>query len=245
MDWDGKNTQKAVSRGLISSHTWSPDSRYIFFSSERNRKWRIYSLNLKDYKEKTIFSSKGLNLVGSVSPDKQMAFSSSLGGSPEIYTMYMLGGKAKKITKSFGIDISPVFSSDGSRIAFVSDRGGSPQIYVMRSDGSRLRRITFEGSYNTSPVWSPDGKWIAYVGRINGKNQIFMIQSVGIELYQLTEKGNNENPTFSPNGMFIAFDSDRDGRKGIYLMSIHSRGTTRITPKNTKAMNPKWSPIIK
>jgi TolB protein len=245
MDWDGKNPKKIVARGLTTSHTWSPDSRYVFFSSERKRKWKIYSLNMRNYSERTLFSSKGLNVVGGVSPDNRISFSSSLSGSPEIYVMNMYGGAAQKITKSFGIDISPVFSPDGSRIAFVSDRGGSPQIYVMNSDGSRLRRLTFEGSYNTSPAWSPDGKWIVFVGRKNGKNQLFMIQSDGKDLHQITEKGNNENPTFSPNGIFIAFDSDRAGQKAIYLMNVNSGFSKRITPKNIKAMNPKWSPHIK
>ncbi len=245
MDWDGYKTMKIVTRGLTLSHSWSPDSKYIVYSSERGRKWEVYSLNLSNYREMMMFSSKGLNLVGGVSPDGRIAFSSSKDGSPEIYVMNLNRGNAQKLTKSFGIDISPVFSADGSRIAFVSDRGGSPQIYVMNSDGTRTRRLTFEGSYNTSPAWYPDGKWIAFVGRINGKNQIFMIQSDGVDLRQLTERGNNENPTFSPDGMFIAFDSDREGNKGIYLMNINGGMQKRITPKSIKAMNPRWSPYIK
>ncbi|MCK5287318.1 MAG: PD40 domain-containing protein, partial [Thermodesulfovibrionia bacterium] len=105
--------------------------------------------------------------------------------------------------------------------------------------------LTFEGSYNTSPAWSPDGQWITFVGRKNGKSQIFMIQSDGVDLRQITEEGNNENPAFSPDGMFMAFDSDRDGNKGIYLMNINGGIQKRITPKNIKAMNPRWSPYIK
>jgi TolB protein len=245
MDWDGNKTMRIVTRGLTLSHSWSPDSKYIIYSSERGRKWEVYSLNLRNYREMMLFSSKGLNLVGGVSPDGRIPFSSSKDGSPEIYVMNMKSGIAQKLTRSFGIDISPVFSADGSQIAFVSDRGGSPQIYVMNSDGTRIRRLTFEGSYNTSPAWSPGGQWIAFVGRKNGKNQIFMIQSDGVDLRQITEEGNNENPAFSPDGMFMAFDSDRDGNKGIYLMNINGGMQKRITPKNIKAMNPRWSPYIK
>jgi TolB protein len=244
-DWDGYNPVRIVSKGLSVSHSWSHDGWYMIYSSERGKRWGIYLLNLRNYRETLLFSSKGLNLVGGVSPDNRIAFSSSKDGSPEIYVMNINGSSSKKITKSFGIDVSPVFSPDGSQIAFVSDRGGSPQIYIMDSAGRKLRRLTFQGSYNTSPVWSPDGKWIAYVGRKNGKNQIFVIKSDSTNLRQLTDKGNNENPTFSPDGMFIAFDSDRDGSKGIYLMSINSERQKRITPKGMKAMNPKWSPILK
>ncbi|GBE38297.1 MAG TPA: hypothetical protein ENG75_02465 [Nitrospirae bacterium] len=244
-DWDGYNPVRIVSKGLSASHSWSPDARYFIYSSERNRKWNIYSLDLKSYREKVLFSSKGLNLVGGISPDNRVAFSSSRDGSLEIYVMNINGTGIKKLTRSYGIDVSPVFSPDGSRIAFVSDRGGSPQIYVMNSNGRGVKRVTFEGPYNTSPAWSPDGKWIAYVGRKNGKNQVFMIKSDSTDLRQLTSTGNNENPSFSPDGMFISFDSDRGGNKNIYLMSINGERERRITPRKIKAMNPRWSPYLK
>ncbi len=244
MDWDGYNPLKVVSSGLTLSHNWSPDSQYVVYSSERNRIWAIYLLNLGNYRELTLFSSKGTNIVGGISTKDQIAFSSSKDGSPEIYVMNLNGSNSKKLTKSLGIDVSPVFSPDGSQIAFVSDRGGTPQIYTMDADGSRIRRLTFEGDYNTSPAWSPDGKWLAFVSRKNG-NQVFIIKSDGADLRQLTDNGNNENPTFSPDGMFIAFDSDRDGNKGIYLMSVNGERQKRITPGNIKAMNPKWSPYIR
>ncbi len=244
-DWDGYNPVRIVAKGRSSSHSWSSRGRHIIFSSERNRKWKIYSLDLKNYKERVLFSSKeGSNLVGGVSSRDRIAFSSSKDGSHEIYVMDINGRGVKKLTRSYGIDLSPVFSPDGARLAFVSDRGGSPQIYTMDSSGGRVRRLTFNGSYNTSPAWSPDGKWIAYVGRKNGKNQIFMIQSDNTDLRQLTMNGNNENPSFSPDGMFLAFDSDRDGTKAVYLMNIKDGRQKRITRKKTKSMNPKWSPFL-
>ena len=223
----------------------SQDGRFLLYSSERNREWRIYVLNLERYRELILFTSKGLNLVGGTSPNNLVSLSSSKEGSSEIYTIDIYGKDFRRLTRSFGIDVSPVFSPDGSRIAFVSDRGGTPQIYGMDPDGKGMRRITFEGSYNTSPAWSPDGKWIAYVGRYNGKNQIFMVKSDGTDTRMLTFSGNNESPSFSPDGLFLAFDSDRDGKRGIYIMRLHIEGMKRITPKNISASSPKWSPYFK
>jgi len=245
MDWDGYNQQLMVSKGLTFSHSWSRDGEYLLYSSERDRRWSIYSLNLRNHTETVLLSSRGLNLVGGVSLQGNVLFSSSMDGSPEIYVMNIDGSNPEKLTKSMGIDVSPVFSPLGQEIAFVSDRGGSPQIYIMNPDGSGIRRITFEGNYNTSPAWSPDGKWIAYVGRKDGNNQIFILNLESLELRQLTDKGNNESPTFSPDGMFIAFDSDRDGTKGIYVMRVNGEGQRRITPEGVKAMIPRWSPYLK
>ncbi len=245
MDWDGFSPIKVIPVGLTSSHAWSNDGRFLIYSSERNRDWKIYFFDINDFREIVLFSSKGLNLVGNSSPRDEIAFSSSKDGNSEIYTINKNGSNLRKLTHSFGIDVSPVFSPDGSSIALVSDRGGSPQIYLMDATGSGIRRITFEGSYNTSPTWSPDGKWIAYTGMKSSKNQIFMVKSDGTELRQLTFNGNNESPSFSPDGLFLAFDSDRDGKRGIYIMRLNGDEQRRITPKDTKAMAPRWSPYFK
>ncbi|MBI5407974.1 MAG: PD40 domain-containing protein [Nitrospirae bacterium] len=245
MEWDGNNPLKIVSKGLMTSHSWSNDGGLLFYSSEKDHKWKIYAFDLGEFRERVLFHSTGLNLVGNASARGEVAFSSSRDGNSEIYVVNLDGGNLKKLTKSFGIDVSPVFSPDGSKIAFVSDRGGSPQIYLMDPDGGLVRRVTFEGSYNTSPSWSPDGKWLAFVGMKDGKNQIFMLKSDSTELRQLTFDGNNESPSFSPDGMFLAFDSDRDGSRGIYIMRVNGGEQKKITPKHIRAMSPKWSPYLK
>lgn len=245
MDWDGFNSMRVVSRGLTTSPNWARDGRFLVYSSERGRKWNIYLLDLRQYKEKVLFSAKGLNLAGGTSADDMISFSSSKDGSSAIYSINASGSELKKLTSSFGIDISPVFSPDSRKIAFVSDRGGTPQIYIMEADGSGLKRLTFEGTYNTSPSWSPDGKWIAYVGRTSGKNQIFMLKSDGTDIRQLTFSGNNENPTFSPDGLFMAYDSDAEGTRGIYIRRLNAEEHKRITPKKINAVSPKWSPHFK
>lgn len=246
MDWDGYKSRKMVSKGLIPSHTWTRDGRALMYSSERKREWRIYSFDLDSYRESLVFSSKGLNLVGGTSPAGLVSFSSSKDGSSEIYVLDPYRKKLQKLTRSYGIDVSPAFSPDGTKIAFVSDRGGTPQIYIMDSDGKgRPKRLTFEGNYNTSPSWSPDGRSIVYVGENNGKNQIFVVKSDGTELRQLTSAGNNEGPSFSPDGYFIAFDSDREGTHGIYIMRADGETQKRITPRAVNAVSPEWSPYLK
>jgi TolB protein len=245
MDWDGYNSKKIASRGLTASHNWSQDGKNIYYSSERKRKWKIYMLNQDDFRESLVFSSKGLNLVGGTSDDGMISFSSSKDGSSEIFIMNSYGKEIKKLTRSYGIDVSPSFSPDGEQIAFVSDRGGTPQIYVMDRKGKNLRRVTYEGGYNTSPSWSADSSLIAYTGRKNGKFQIFVVQSDGTGVRQLTEGSNNESPSYSPDGMFLAFESDRDGTRGVYIMRSNGEDQKKITPRYMKATTPRWSPYLK
>ncbi len=243
MDWDGQRVRKlGLKSSLLLAPHWSSEGTKALYSSERGRQWGIYLLDFLRMTEKRIFVSKGTNMVGDFFPkENAFVFSSTKDGTPDLFTYNIDTGKIKKLTYTDGIDVSPAVSPDGKSIAFVSDRGGTPQIYVMRSDGSDVRRVTFEGSYNTAPCWSPNGDRIAFSGR-RGKNQIFIIKPDGSEMMQLTDSGNNEDPSFSPDGRYIAFTSDRDRTKSIYIMRANGESQQRITPKDLRAFGPRWSP---
>ncbi len=243
MDWDGQRTKKLGLRSslLLAPH-WSSDGTKAVYSSERGRQWGIYLLDFLKMTEKRIFVSKGTNLAGDFFPkENTFVFSSTKDGTPDLFSYNINTGTLRKLTSTFGIEVSPSVSPDGKYIAFVSDRGGTPQIYVMRSDGREVRRVSFEGNYNTSPCWSPAGDRIVFSGR-KGKNQIFIVKPDGSGLTQLTDTGNNEDPSFSPDGRYITFSSDRDRTKSIYIMRANGESQQRITPKDLRAFGPRWSP---
>ena len=243
MDWDGQRARKLGLKGsLVLAPRWSADGSKIIYSSERGRQWGVYLLDFGKMTEKRIFASKGTNMAGDFFPKGDaVIFSSTQDGTPDIYVMSLKDNATRKLTRTQGIEVSPAVSPDGTRIAFVSDRGGSPQIYIMRTDGSDVRRVTFEGSYNTSPSWSPSGDRIVFSCR-KGKNQICMIKPDGTDLAQLTDIGNNEDPSFSPDGRYITFSSDRDRTRGIYIMRANGETQTKISPPGLRSYGPRWSP---
>jgi TolB protein len=244
MDWDGYRVRKLGVKGsLVLAPHWSADGTRIAYSSERGRQWGIYLLDFGKMTERKILASKGTNMAGGFFPKGDaITFSSTKDGTPDIYVLSLKDESVKRLTSTTqGIEVSPVVSPDGSQIAFVSDRGGSPQVYMMRADGSDIRRVTFEGPYNTSPGWSPAGDRIVFSCR-RGKNQICLVKPDGSALMQLTESGNNEDPTFSPDGRHIAFSSDRDGGKGIYIMRSNGEAQKKISPRGLRSYGPRWSP---
>jgi TolB protein len=243
MDWDGQRPRKLGLKGrLVLAPHWSADGTKLIYSSERSRQWGIYLLDFAKMTEKRIFASKGTNIAGDFFPKGDtIAFSSSKDGTPDIYTLSLKDETVKKLTFTQGIEVSPAIAPDGKQIAFVSDRGGSPQIYIMQADGSDIRRVTFEGSYNTSPGWSPSGDRIVFSCR-KGKNQICIVKPDGSTLVQLTDNGNNEDPSFSPDGRYITFSSDREGVKGIYIMRANGEAQKKISPQGLRSYGPKWSP---
>lgn len=243
MDWDGhRDFETGVKGSVILTPRWSRDGDKLLYSSERQRRWDIYLLDLKAAMEKKVFSSPGTNMAGDFIFNNEIIFSSTRDGNPDIFLYNIPEARLKKLSLSRGIEVSPAISSDGKSIAFVSNRDGSPQLFIMDIQGYNIRRLTFHGSYNTSPSWSPKGDRIAFSGRVNGRNQIFIINPDGSNPIQLTHGGNNEDPCFSPDGRFIVFTSDRDGEKAIYIMRSDGEDQRRITPKGLRALNPRWSP---
>jgi TolB protein len=110
----------------------------------------------------------------------------------------------QRLTSAPGVDTSPSYSPDGSRIVFESDRSGTQQLYVMGADGSDQRRISFGGGRYASPTWSPRGDLIAFT-RIAGSFNIGVMSPSGGGARILTDGWQDEGPSWAPNGQFVMF----------------------------------------
>ena len=115
--------------------------------------------------------------------------------------------RARRLTNSGAIDVSPCYSPDGSQIVFNSDRGGDQQLYVMDAGGGGVRRISFGSGRYATPVWSPRGDLIAYTrfGGEVGNFAIGVMHPDGSGERILSESFSVEGPTFAPNGRVLMF----------------------------------------
>jgi TolB protein len=108
-----------------------------------------------------------------------------------------------------GVDISPTWAPDASRLAFrhsSGTSGGLPQIDTIRivqADGSGTRDLV-AGSF---PAWSPDGAWIAFRG-VTGVD-LALIGPDGSGLASLGVP-NAECPVWSPDGLRILYCRNED-----------------------------------
>ena len=59
---------------------------------------------------------------------------------------------------------------------------------------------------------------------------------------QLTNTGNNEQPSWSPDGTRIVFVSTRDGNHDIYVMDADGANPTRLTNNTDTEGGPVFSP---
>ena len=240
-DWDCRSIHRlGFKKGLLLPPRWSPNGGSLLYTAYRYGRWGVYLLDLGSMRERVVFRGRGTNIAGDIDANGDTVFSSSMRGSPNIYEM-LKGGQLKRLTQTPGIDVSPAFSPDGSKIAFVSDREGNAQIYIMDSAGYNTARLTFSGDYNTSPAWSPSGDRLVFAGRYEGREQIFTVKADGSDLMLLTGTGSNTDPCFSPDGSLIAFTSTRDGYKAIYVMRANGEHQRRMSPAGMVAFGPRWS----
>ena len=247
MDYDGHDQRQVTADGFLNlMPRWSPDRRFLVFTSYRNRNTQdIVMMELATLKRWTLVSLGGLNITPGLSPDGNfLAFSSSNEGNSELYRMDTRNKDTQRLTVNAAGDLSPSWSPSGREIAFTSDRSGGPQIFLMSADGSNVRRLTFEGDYNAAPAWSPRGNWIAYVCRSPKKDyKLCLISPDGQKRVQLTMgHGVDDSPSWSPDGRHLVFSSTAEGKSQIYMINTDGKDLERITFTGTHNSAPTWSP---
>lgn len=201
-----------------------------------------------------IASSRGRNSGASFLPNsKEILFTNSKDGNPDIYKINTEGEKLTQITHGPRTGDECRTSRESRRKAeFVSsDRGGQPMVYVMNIDGTGARPVTTAGDFNSTPAWSPDGKKIVFAGQDSTHFDLFLMDPDRTNITRLTsarkpngKMADNENPSFSPAGRHILFTSNRSGTNQIYMVNPDGTNETRLAFDRNEYFQPKWSPYL-
>jgi Tol biopolymer transport system component/DNA-binding winged helix-turn-helix (wHTH) protein len=163
--------QRVLSRltfdpGLQSEPTWSPDGRFIAYSSDRGGNFDIWVQSVGGGNPVQVTHSPAHDWQPDWSPNgKSIIFRSERDGGG-LYIVPPLGGYERKIS-SFGY--RPRWSPDSSRILFVSSalQGGGVryEVYICTPDGAQPQRVwaEFLSRFLTveSIAWHPDGQRIS------------------------------------------------------------------------------------
>lgn len=242
-DFDGTNIEQLTELKSISlTPALSPDGKYLAFTDFTTRR---PGLSIKNLHNDTIVRvpQHGVSVDPAWRNERELATTLSFEGDQEIYLIKSEGTIYRRLTRNFGIDLSPSFSPDGNQMVFVSERNGQPQLFIQNLLTAEVRRLTYSGDYNTQPAWSPKGDKIAFTTyEKNGEINIFVVSTDGLELKQLTEKsGKNESPSWSPDGDMIVFTSDRSGKRKLYVMTAAGSGQRELFEMKGEQMQPFWS----
>lgn len=245
LDYDGANPRKVVSNGDLNlMPDWSPDGKYIAFTSYLKANPDLFVLDLQRAMIKRVSRREGVNMSPDWSPDgNQLALTMTHGNSTDIYVMNRNGTERRQLTHELGVAVGPSWSPDGKQIAFISDRTGTPQLYVMETTGRHNHRLSFDGAYFANPEWSPDGKHIAYA-KVNGAGfDIYTMRADGSDVKLISDApGSHEHPSWSPNGAYLVYQTTRHARPALYIQNVRTGDRRRITPPDVVATAPCWGP---
>ena len=225
----------------------------IYFVSSRSGSKEIWEMDYDGQNQHAVTHLGAISLSPRISPDNTRIAFASLGRDGWAIRMYSLelnrlvnfpAGVAK------GLNQSPAWSADGTKIAFSSSRVGDSEIWAADANGGNLHRLTNYPGPDVSPTWNPrTNAQLAWVSaHSTGLPQIYTMDQDGANVQRLTDGGYAISPSWSPNGQFLTFSWNRKygpgapGGQDIYVMDIASKRWLQLTHDAGSNDFPSWAP---
>ena len=247
-------TQIGKPAGGHGAAAWSPNGKWIAFGSFDPEKTEVWLVSPDGGELKKIargydpvFSPDGTQLYFA-SFGKNLSFglsriSISENGDPVGQPVEIVGtttGRFKRLT----------ISADGKKLAYGTLAIKSNIWSVPVSPKTNLATgepvaLTSDTSFrNSNPVFSPDGTRIAYhVIRIGTSSDVYLMNSDGSNASQLTTNPErDERPSWFPDNDQVAFLSNRDGKDGIWVISLKSGRERKLFSLDQDITFPRLSP---
>jgi serine/threonine-protein kinase len=155
---------------LHRAPTWTPDGRYVVFSSLGNGIFQARADGASQ--AQALLPSPLGQYPRSFTPDgTRVAFSENLGGGSQLWTVpltqegsQLKAGVADPFLKSSVRDGLPAFSPDGRWLAYQSDESGRNEIYVRAFPPGSAQggKWQISNSGGILPLWSRGGHELVY-----------------------------------------------------------------------------------
>lgn len=239
-DENGQNVQRlTVNRARDVYGRFSPDGKWIAFSSDRNGNLDVHLIPAIGGNAKQLTTHSADDTVLGWSADsRSIMFSSNRGEDfmPQLYLVSTEGGMARKAGTDMGVQAS--YSPDGQRLAYNQKsqvywrkfyRGSfQSDIMVMDVAAKKFTQITDFDGMDSWPMWGRDG-FIYFVSDRdgNGLTNIWRVSENGGKADRVTtfKAGDVRWPAISSDGRVIVFEHDF----GIWKLDVNSKRATPIT----------------
>ena len=255
VDSDGANERTLPTVGAALSPSWHPSGRYIVYADADDRGTRIAQFDLRTGRPRLLAAStRGLNITPVYTKDgKSIVW--AMGGDAPAELMLASAAGDDSLPRPFvgrtGFETtSPSFSPDGRQIVFMSPRPLTPQLYTMNVDGTGLRLltpvVTGKRSYRTGADWSPNGQEIAFQQQ-NGDFQVWVIGVKDRVMKQLTNEGENEDPSWAPDGRHLAITrrlGEIGAPRSIWILDERTGRLRQLTFAGDGRLS-DWSPPLR
>ena len=175
---------------------------------------------------------------------QKIIYMSYASGKPRLYLLDMPTGQQTIIGDFEGLNSTPRFSPDGSKVAMTLTQGheGNPEIYVMDMGSRAIRRLTYQSGIDTSPSFSPDGRKIVFNSDRGGQAALYIMDADGSNVKRLTYgAGRYYAPAWSPRGDLICFVKQSGGTFHVGVIDPDGQ-EERLLTDSYMDDNPTWAP---
>jgi len=218
-----------------SSPIWSPDGRFIAFSSYRSGLWGLYKKPSSGAgTEELLFQSSSTKVPMDWSPDGSsiLYWEFGVNALQSIFVLPLTGERKPRVlyqSKSFiG---HPQFSSDGKWIAYENVDNAGAEIYVepFPPTGAKWQISTGGGTF---PRWSRDGREVYYMSQVSGgKIMAVEIAADGATLKPGVPRALFDSPyvNFPHSSNYHTFAVSRDGQR---FLIPHPAGKEKVSTES-------------
>ena len=227
----------------------------VYFLSDRNGPFALFSYDPKDKKVEQALASNGADIKSASAGPGAIVYEQF--GSLNLFDPAT--GKSKAVSVTVPADLpnvrphfkkvdneiaSATLSPSGARAVFEAHG----EVLTAPAEKGDIRNLTnTPGVMERDPSWSPDGKWIAYFSDESGEYQLCLKNPDGMGEARKISLGTPASfyyePIWSPDSKKIAFS---DKRLNIWYLDL-AKGTpvkidtdTYDAPQRT--LGPVWSP---
>lgn len=215
------------------SVSWSPDSKSLIYTSERDGKFNIYKTtiaregdepnfaNATLIKEEAMFKPDGHErTMAELSPDgKKLAF---ILDRTKLAVMDMESGKVKELTdgsthRQRGGGFGYTWSPDSKWIALeIVDRMHDPyyDIAIINVDSGKMTNLTNSGYFDESPRWAMDGNALIFASERYGMRNHASWGSEMDVMIVFMNRDSYDRFRLSPEDYAIVKDLDKKNKKG-------------------------------
>ena len=234
---------------------WSPDGRFVAYTSDRDGAPDIWLWSAKEGTDRrlTRLSARANGLAWS--PDGAwIAFAGDRFGNMDIWKVSVAGGEVHRLTSDPLYEGYPSWAPDSGALFYVrmDDRWVDHDVIEITPDGRNPRTVVADRGffdYRAGRSFgavqpSPDGEHLLFRSQRSGWLNFWIAPRTGGEPRPLAASNHDQSDArWSPDGAWVSYTENQGGVHSLRLAAADgSGGRTLVEREAGAALRPEWSP---